>query len=58
LSRKGEEKISELLILDLGPPCPPWCDSSVGCSTTDKPGLGQGPPWCDFKNYITALLAD
>ena len=23
-------------------PCPPWCDSSVECSTTDKSGLGQG----------------
>jgi len=23
-------------------PCLPWCDSPVGCSTTDKPGLGQG----------------
>jgi len=22
--------------------CPPWCDSSVECSTTDKSGLGQG----------------
>lgn len=28
--------------VDFGPPCLPWCESSVGCSTADKPGLGQG----------------
>jgi len=30
------------MIADFGLPCLPWCDSPVGCSTTDKPGLGQG----------------